>query len=119
MKKELITPNPYAKKLLQEIAEASKTPVMIPLDKLCIDGELYHKHLNERKVLRMARNFKPEKFSPLLVSSRKDGRGRYSIIDGHHRCMVAWCLKHTEICCYIVEAECTMHEQDLYLAANQ
>lgn len=116
MRKEQFTPNPKSMDLLQEIAEASKNPIMLPLDSLFVDDEIYHKHINYSKVLRMAKNFRPEKFKPILVGKRN---GAYYIIDGQHRHLMAGYLKHTEICCYIVDTKCAAHEMYLYLAANQ
>lgn len=106
-----------AQKYLNQIEEASKTPIMLPLDSLHLTDSLYHKHLNEKKMLRICENFKPEKFKPILVGKRKSGD--YYVIDGQHRFVVAAVLEHKEILCCVVDTTCDLHEMDMYLAFNQ
>lgn len=104
-----------AQKYLNQIEAASE--IMLPVSSLRVTDSLYHKHLNERKVLRMCNNFKQEKFKPILVGKRENGD--YYVIDGQHRFAVAFVLKHEEILCRVVDTECDYHDLDLYLAFNQ
>lgn len=104
-------------KLQQRIAEASETPVMLPINSLAWDDSLYHKHMDYNKVLRMTKKFNLKKFHPILVGKRKD-YDKYYVIDGRHRCLAAKALGHTEIKCHVVQTTCTLEETDIYLAAN-
>lgn len=105
--------------LQQKLDEASETPVMLPLSKLVLDDSLYHKHIDNNKLAKMYNKFNPNKFHPVLVGERKGDAKHYYIIDGHHRCIVAKSLGHTEIECHVLPTMCQAEEMYLYLKANQ
>lgn len=86
---------------------------MVPLRLMFLDSA-YGRHTNLNNLNRLRTGWDILKMGTLYVSLRDDGR--YAVIDGWHRKLVAQTMGETELACYVYLDLSLAQEADLYRA---
>jgi hypothetical protein len=75
-------------------------------EKLLIDAS-YQRLVSDtgkRRLQRMVKTFDWRRFGALQVAELDDGSGRYAVMDGQHRGLVAWAMQATVVPCIVAQA---------------